>query len=325
MLSLPLTLLPLLSLPLLSLASPLPFYQPHTSPAAALFRRQNASLPAVGTDAWTALYPSGSGTPSTIPQAWLDALAAAENSGLIPNISQSTLNSQSGMTTYPDGQDPTGTEVCSFTYQCNVTTDIVNPPEGVIALTFDDGPIPGPSDTLYSFLYNNSQHATHFMIGVNILGAPTQFLTAFGNNKDHIGVHTWSHPYLTTLSNDQVVSELGWTVQIIHDSTGGLIPSCYRPPYGDTDNRVRAIAEHVFGLKTVTWNQDSEDWMIGDGTTEEAVEGSLTNWVVDGGGVQGQGLLILEHELMDTTVQAFMDIYPSMKANWTVVCRSSLF
>jgi len=156
------------------------------------------------------------------------------------------------------------------------------------------------------------------MIGSNILQNPTQFLAAFSTNQDHIAVHTWSHPYLTPLSNEQVVSELGWTIQIISDSTGGLIPSCYRPPYGDTDNRVRAIAKEVFGLRTVTWSQDSEDWMIGDGTTLAAVEQSLQNWVVDGGAVQGQGLLMLEHELMDETVEAFMSIYPSMKVNWTV-------
>jgi peptidoglycan/xylan/chitin deacetylase (PgdA/CDA1 family) len=71
---------------------------------------------------------------------------------------------------------------------------------------------------------------------------------------DDIGVHTWSHQFMTTFTNEQVVAELGWTLQIIHDSTGGRVPChCYwRPPdNGDVDNRVRAIASEVFGLTSV--------------------------------------------------------------------------
>ena len=61
---------------------------------------------------------------------------------------------------------------------------------------------------------------------------------------------------MTTLSNEDVVAQLGWTMEIIHNSTGGRIPKYWRPPYGDSDERVRAIAKEVFGLKTVIWNQE---------------------------------------------------------------------
>lgn len=40
----------------------------------------------------------------------------------------------------------------------------------------------------------------------------------------------------------QILGELGWTIQIIYDLTG-LVPLYYRPPYGDVDNRVRALAK----------------------------------------------------------------------------------
>ena len=43
---------------------------------------------------------------------------------------------------------------------------------------------------------------------------------------------------------------------LIHNSTGGRIPKYWRPPYGDSDNRVSAIAKEVFGLRTVIWNQE---------------------------------------------------------------------
>lgn len=107
-------------------------------------------------------------------------------------------------------------------------------------------PRPQVSSILYDFLQQNKTRATHFMIGRNIAQRPQAFLQAF-NQGDDIAVHTWSHPYMTTLSDKAVVAELGWTMQIISDSTGGRVPKFFRPPYGDTDNRVRAISAHVFG------------------------------------------------------------------------------
>jgi chitin deacetylase len=74
------------------------------------------------------------------------------------------------------------------------------------------------------------------MIGENIRDNVDIFLQAF-NDGDDIAIHTWSHRFTTSLSNEQVVAELGWAAQIIHDSTGGRIPKYWRPPYGDSDNR----------------------------------------------------------------------------------------
>ena len=106
---------------------------------------------------------------------------------------------------------------------------------------------------------------------------------------------------MSTLTNHQILGELGWTAQAIYDLSGGFVPKYWRPPYvstagvgpprclpsatslafwafahlpvdifalpaaqGDADNRVRAIAEHVFGLTLVGWNQDSDDWCLND-------------------------------------------------------------
>jgi chitin deacetylase len=60
---------------------------------------------------------------------------------------------------------------------------------------------------------------------------------------------------MTSMSNEDVLSELGWTMQLISDLNGGRIPRYWRPPFGDVDNRVRAIAKGVFGLETVVWNR----------------------------------------------------------------------
>jgi hypothetical protein len=131
-------------------------------------------------------------------------------------------------------------------------------------------------------------------------------------------VHTWTHPYMTSLSNADVVAQLGWTLQLIYNSTGGRLARYWRPPYGDTDARVSAIAKEVFGLTTIGWNHDSEDWTLGTptGTTPQAIQANFQTWL---SGTQNPGLIVLEHELSDGAVQAFMAAYPLMKQyNWVL-------
>jgi Polysaccharide deacetylase len=112
------------------------------------------------------------------------------------------------------------------------------------------------SPFLYDFLQANNISATHFMIGIQILAFPDYFTTAFDTLGNDLAVHTWTHPWMTTLSNLDVLAQLGWTMQLMHDSTGGRLPRYWRPPYGDNDNRVLAIAYEVFGLRPILWNQE---------------------------------------------------------------------
>lgn len=201
------------------------------------------------------------------------------------------------------------------------------------------------------------------MIGVNIIQNPDEFTMAFETNNgiscfarspisldlmiffsDDIAVHTWTHPYMTTLDNMQLLGEFGWTMQLIHNSTGGRLPRYWRPPYGDADNRVRAIAQEIFGLTTIIWNQEcvisdlfsevvgsyltvyyhsTEDWSLTTGgTTPEQVQSSLEKWLT---GPKSPGLIILEHELSNMSVQAFIDAFPLIGQNgWNIVSVTEL-
>ncbi|KAI0068746.1 glycoside hydrolase/deacetylase [Artomyces pyxidatus] len=301
--------------------APLPaaeWYHPRDHPTASLFRRQNAAVstdgatyPQVGSPTWTAAYPVSTPDSNAMPQAWKDALNAAIAAGLIPAVPP-TSGAPDANPTYAAGYDPMSPQVCSATYKCRLPGDIWDAPEGVIGIGFDDGPLP-PSDRLYSFLQQNKIKATHFFIGVNIVNNPKEFLLAINQNQDDIAVHTWTHPHMTELTSMDVVAQIGWTMQIIHDSTGGRVPRFWRPPYGDTDARVSAIAKEVFGLTTIIWNQDSEDWTLTtNGTTPQAIATNMHNWLT---GPKTPGLIILEHELSDQSVQAFMDNFPLIAAN----------
>ncbi|KAI0832445.1 hypothetical protein BC628DRAFT_1414745 [Trametes gibbosa] len=296
---------------------PSAWYHTQDHPAYALFRRADAqtdgaTYAAVGSPEWSAGYPPDKVDTAALPKAWTDALAAAVKAGTIPDFPPSNfvLNQNP---VYPDGLDPLSDKVCSATFKCRNSGDIWDAPDGVFASSFDDGPTEF-SPQLYDFLKQNNVITTHFMIGKAILSAPTGFMQAFDDLQSDIAVHTWTHPYMTTLTNEEVLGELGWTMQLIHNSTGGRLPKYWRPPYGDSDNRVRAIAKEVFGLTTVIWNQDTEDWSIGEasGATRAEVDANLQKWIT---GPKSPGLIILEHELSNNTVSAFMQAFPLIQQN----------
>jgi hypothetical protein len=100
---------------------------------------------------------------------------------------------------------------------------------------------------------------------------------------------------LTTLSHDRVVAELGYTVRLIRDRTGELPLRFWWPPYGNSDARVPAIAEELFGLVTIIWNRNTADWSIITGaTTVVTVKKSLQGWLH---GLKPPGLIVFEDEV----------------------------
>ncbi|KAF9006673.1 hypothetical protein BDQ17DRAFT_1389452 [Cyathus striatus] len=289
------------------------WYHDEDHPVRALFKRGDTDgndYPSVGSPAWSAPFPTMTPDSSALPQEWVDALNAAVSAGTVPDVPPS-VPVPSSNPVYPNGLNPNSPTVCSATYKCKLPDDIWDIPDGHFGVSFDDGPTDA-SPKLLNFLNQNNVIATHFMIGVAILQAPTEFSQIFNSSHD-IAVHTYTHPYMTTLSNLDVVAQLGWTMELIRRSTGGRVPKYWRPPYGDTDIRVSAIAKEVFGLTTIIWNQDSEDWSLNTGgTTTQAIQANMQKWLT---GSKSPGLNILEHELAENTVDVFLAAFPLIGSN----------
>lgn len=287
--------------------------QPRGHPVEKLFERQTAG-------AFNAAnYPSGNPDATAMPDAWKQALSQAVAAGAIPKIVQTKDGN------YPSTVDPNSAEICASAFQCRYTDgplpDIWDAPDGMLGVSFDDGPTPA-SPKLYDFLKSQNQKATHFFIGGNIRDNPDIFMQAFNNGND-MAVHTYTHRWMTSLSNEDAMAELGWTMQIIYDMTGGRVPRYWRPPFGDSDNRIRSIAR-LFGLQQVDWNQDTDDWEIANKKlTLAQIEASLAKFI---SGPKSPGLIILEHELYPETVEAFVNAYPLMKSSgWDVRNIPDLF
>jgi hypothetical protein len=126
-----------------------------------------------------------------------------------------------------------------------------------------------------------------------------------------ISIHTWSHAPLTTLSNEEIVAELGWTAKVIRDVIG-VTPNTFRPPYGDIDDRVRYIAAQMkqtpimwTGVPTNNTVQyfDTTDWNIpGNRATGPSALSKFETILNDYVPMLNSGFIVLQHDIYQQTV-----------------------
>jgi peptidoglycan/xylan/chitin deacetylase (PgdA/CDA1 family) len=126
-----------------------------------------------------------------------------------------------------------------------------------IALTFDDGPTPGVTDRILDELKQRKLHASFFMIGERIAAAPELARRVLAEGHD-VCNHTFTHPHLDTLPDQQVEEEIQKTQDIMRDVLSHR-PKWFRPPYGGLrQNQAGMPAKRDLGI--VFWNVDPGDW-----------------------------------------------------------------
>lgn len=130
-----------------------------------------------------------------------------------------------------------------------------------LALTFDDGPDEIYTGQVLDVLKNHGIKATFFLIGQQCINYPD--IVARINNEDHLlGSHSWSHPDLNKLTDEELQVEIKKTEILIKSITGREI-AMIRPPYGNyTKENVSSLEE--MGYKAINWSVDSLDWRDGD-------------------------------------------------------------
>lgn len=138
-------------------------------------------------------------------------------------------------------------------------SDYGAPKANVVALTFDDGPTPAYTPSILSYLERTHTPATFFVLGqyAKVYPSLVQREAADGFT---IGIHTWSHPDMLSLSPSQRAWQLAATAQQLHADLGANV--CiwlWRPPYGSYNSTIVAQAG-TFGLTTIMWNDDPADW-----------------------------------------------------------------
>jgi peptidoglycan/xylan/chitin deacetylase (PgdA/CDA1 family) len=149
------------------------------------------------------------------------------------------------------------TEPGDLERSCKYESDIATaPPINRIALTFDDGPVPGGTEHILKVLAKYGIPATFFMIGKKAAEYPD--LVAKVRAAGHLVVanHSWSHP------NFHDISEADQTEEVMRDDAvlSSQNPSkLFRYPYGNSTCATNALV-HRRGYQIVGWHIDSCDW-----------------------------------------------------------------
>jgi peptidoglycan/xylan/chitin deacetylase (PgdA/CDA1 family) len=166
-----------------------------------------------------------------------------------------------------------------------------------IALTFDDGPVPGVTECILDTLRAHQVHATFFMIGEKVAAAPELARRVLEEGHE-LGHHTYTHRKLTELSDAEVEDEIEKTDAIFMEVLGRRA-DWFRPPFGalrqDQAARVRGR-----GMRVALWSLDSEDWR---GSSTESPTQRIVHRVHPGAIVLCHDLPVTAESLPETLTQ----------------------
>ncbi len=192
-----------------------------------------------------------------------------------------------------------------------VTPRTARPPEGVIALTFDDGPSPEWTPAILDVLREHGVHATFFVVGSQAIDNP-DLLRQMVDDGHELGVHSLTHADLGALPGWWQTLELNDTQLAIAGITG-MRTSWFRPPYSSSNAAVddtmlgviRNAADdgYLTGLTTL----DSRDWALP----------GIPQIVASSTPADAAGHVLLMHDAggdRSQTVAALRELIPSLQA-----------
>lgn len=148
----------------------------------------------------------------------------------------------------------------------------VSQAKGTVYLTFDDGPVrpstpiairrgddqslDGDTPAVLDALRKHRAKATFFVVGEQVRRYPG--LVRRAHRQGHsVHNHTDTHPHLTQLTDEEIVRELKRANRAIVQA-GVPKPRLFRPPYGDTDPRVKRVGSSI-GLSQRLWHVSAGD------------------------------------------------------------------
>lgn len=172
----------------------------------------------------------------------------------------------------------------------------------IVALTFDASWGNAYTSSILDKLKQYDVKVTFFISGIWIEKYPEDYRNIFKNGHE-LGNHSYKHPHMRELSDDEVLEEINKTERLsneIIDKDGRL----FRFPYGESDKRLLQLIEKN-GLLSVNWTVDSKDWM---GIAPE----KICSNVIKNDNLTS-GAIILMHNSGEHTVEALDLLIPALK------------
>jgi peptidoglycan-N-acetylglucosamine deacetylase len=155
----------------------------------------------------------------------------------------------------------------------------------LVALTFDDGPMPNWTPMVLDTLEKADAPATFFMVGQRAV-AHAKLLD--GRLRRHeVGNHTWAHQDLSLLDADEAQAAISRAHDVIGNVTGQQ-PQLLRPPYGHLGGSTLLAAAEL-GYDLALWSLQMLE--------SELDTPTLTRYVVE---MTVPGTILLAHDTGNT-------------------------
>lgn len=133
----------------------------------------------------------------------------------------------------------------------------VNTTEKVVALTFDDGPMPTQTQMILRILKENDVKASFFLVGEAVRAHPeeTEMIIQAGHE---VGNHSYTHQKMVLKSPAFVSLELKKTEDALRKA-GAEGPIHFRPPYG---RKLAVLPYYLWknDILSVTWDVEPESY-----------------------------------------------------------------
>lgn len=178
--------------------------------------------------------------------------------------------------------------------------------EGVIALTFDDGPHPAFTPKLLDILKGHGSKATFFMVGRVAQDHP-ELVRRVADDGHVIANHSWDHKSMPLLNRRERIHQVLAGARSIAPYGTRL----FRPPYGH-QSVASLIDVQLLGYQVVTWNVVGRDWLDYD-------SGYISNRIIS---QVKPGSIVLLHDGMYSTIdESYVDRKQTLKAVDAVLDR----
>lgn len=169
----------------------------------------------------------------------------------------------------------------------------------LVALTFDDGPMPETTPRLLDMLTEKDVPATFFMLGMMAERNP-EIVQRAARERHEVASHSMYHQNLLTLGREAAQADLDQSKGVFKSILGERGPLYVRPPYGNYDDGVAAGA----GRPLILWSVDTQDWLSKD---PGAIVATAMSQVHD-------GAIILMHDIYPTSVEAVPALVDALRA-----------
>lgn len=185
----------------------------------------------------------------------------------------------------------------------------LDPDKPMVALTFDDGPYSPVTDKILKTLKKYDARATFFTVGDRISTYESSVKKAY-EQGNQIASHTYSHVYLTEISNKKIKKELARSNKAIKKAIGCDFDTL-RPPGGMVNDRMKKVINYPM----IYWSVDTEDWSSRNTDKILAKCKSIKD-----------GDIVLMHDLYPTTANAVKKLVPRLvKKGYQIVTIDELF